>query len=234
MRLDSFRFAVLALAAFVFSEVAVAASYGQSAARKIKTVQIEATGSRYEPLQYITPYLQSRHVSDYKLTTTWNPAEQQAREDWNLNTVYPFPAKLSFWAVYHELEGERMGRDGFRPSTEGPVQPARIGAVFKDLWLSNPTILAAYADALPATPFERDGIQYERKMLSAHGTEWALLIKHGTGLLAEISTLENDPLEGEVNNRIVFSDWRNVSGVSFPFKLEQYIDDKIIRREIRQ
>lgn len=232
--MGSIRLALLAMVVCVFSETAVAASAGQGVIEKIKVVQIKATGSRYEPLQYITPYSQSRHVSDYRITVTWNPLEDQVREDWNLNTIYPFPAELAFWAVYHEQRGERMGRDGFRPSTEGPVQPARIGAVFKDLWLSNPTILAGFAEALPATSLVRDGIQYERRLLSAHGTQWTLLADQQSGLPVEISTLENDPLEGEVSNRIVFSDWREVSGVPFPFKLEQYIDDKIIRRESRQ
>lgn len=234
MRLVSLRLPALAMAAFIISGGALAAHHEHGTSTKIKTVRIVATGSRYEPLQYITPYLQSRHVSDYKLTTIWNPAGQQAREDWNLHTIYPFPATLSFWAVYHEQQGERQGRDGFRPSSEGIVQPARIGAVFKDLWLSNPTILADYGDAASAEPVVRDGVQYESRTLTAHGTEWQILVDPASGLPAEVSTLEIDPLEGEVTNRIVFSDWREVSGVQFPFKLAQYIDDKIIRRETRQ
>lgn len=234
MQFNSMKFAALLVAMWVLSEVCVAAGVEQSAVEQIRTIQIKATGSRYEPLQYITPYLQSRHVSDYGITVTWSPAAHQIREDWNLNTIYPFPAKLSFWAVYHEHSGERMGRDGFRPSTEGPVQPARIGAVFKDLWLSNPLILAAYADTLPATSLVRDGVHYERRLLSAYGTQWSLLVEAKSALPVEISTLENDPLEGEVTNRIIFSDWREVSGIPFPFKLEQYIDGKIIRRETRQ
>lgn len=234
MRLDSLRFAALAVAGLVFNDVVLAAHHENKATTKIETIQIVATGSRYEPLQYITPYLQSRHVSDYKLTTTWSPSTQQAREAWNLHTIYPFPAKLTFWAVYHAQEGERKGRDGFRPSSEGIVQPARIGAVFKDLWLSNPTILADHAEVVAAAPVVRDGVQYESRTLSANGTEWHVLVDQASGLPVEVSTLENDPLEGQVENRIVFSDWREVSGVQFPFKLAQYIDDKIIRRETRQ
>lgn len=231
--MDSFRLSVLMLAACTFYGSAIAAETDQRAVRDIQTIRIEATGSRYEPLQHISPYTRSRHVSDYNLTVTWNPAGRKAREDWGLNTIYPFPAKLEFWAVYHEQRGERMGRDGFRPSTEGPVQPARIGAVFKDLWLSNPMILLAHAESSPTSAVERNGIQYERRMLAAHGSEWVLLVEQQSGLPLELSTIENDPLQGEVNNRIVFSDWREVSGVPFPHKLEQYVDDNMIRRETR-
>lgn len=234
MRLDSFSFAALALTTFIISGGAIAAHHEHGTPTKITTVKIEATGSRYEPLQYITPYLQSRHVSDYKLTTIWNPDEQKAREDWSLHTIYPFPAKLSFWAVYHAQQGERAGRDGFRPSSESIVQPARIGAVFKELWMSNPTILANHAEVVSGQAVVRDGVQYESRTLTANGTEWQVLVDPASGLPTEVSTLENDPLEGQVTNRMVFSDWREVSGVQFPFKLAQYIDGKLIRREIRQ
>lgn len=234
MQLKSFEFPILAVAAFVFSGTSVAAGTGQGAVAQIKTIQINATGSRYEPQQYITPYSPSRHVSDYKLSVTWSPGEQQASEEWKLDTIYPYPSKLSFRAVYHEKRGERTGRDGFRPSPDGPIEPARIGAVFKDLWLSNPTILAAYAKALPAVPIVQDGVQYERRELSFQGTLWTLLVDQQTNLPAELSTLEVDTVEGEVNNRIVFSDWREVSSIFFPFRIEQFIDDRIIRREIRQ
>lgn len=234
MQLNSFKSCVLFVVIGIFSEACVAANIERDAVEQIKTIQIEATGSRYEPQQDVSPYVQSRHVSDYRVSVTWNPVARQAREEWNLNTIYPFKSELSFWAVYHEHNGERMGKDGFRPSTEGPVEPARIGAVFKDLWLSNPSILAAYADMLPATPLLRDGVVLERRLLSALGTQWYLLVDQKTALPAEIGTLENDPLLGEVTNRIVFSDWREVLGVPFPFRLEQYIDDKIIRRETRQ
>jgi len=230
MRSNFLRYATLALVTIMLADAAMAAS----PAEKIRTVQIEAAGSRYEPQQYITPYSQSRHVSDYRITVTWNPRKREAREDWKLDTIYPFPANLAFHAIYHEDRGERTGRDGFRPSGEGPIAPARIGAVFKDLWLSNPTILAAFASSVAGESLLRDGVQYQQSQLSAFGTEWNVLTDPTTGLVAEVDTSEGDPLEGHVQNRIVFSDWREVSGVMFPFKLAQYVDDKLIRRETRR
>lgn len=187
-------------------------------------IRIEATGQRFEPLHNITPGSPPKHVSDYSITLTWNPADGKAHEDWAMETYYPFARKLSFSVDYDGDKGQREGRDGFRPSTEGPVPPARIGAVFKDLWLSNPTILMAFADGKAG----KDGL------LEAQGAAWKMEFDSGTGLPASVTTIETDPLEGSVINSIVFSDWRMVGGEAFPFKLEQFIDGRLLRRETRQ
>ncbi len=195
-----------------------------SGARDLGTITIEATGQRFEPLHNVVPLGPPKHVSNYEIIVTWNPAARQAREEWALETYYPFPRKLTFSVDYDGNNGQRAGRDGFRPSTEGPVPPARIGAVFKDLWLSNPTVLMAFADGAP----DKAGL------LAAQGAEWKLAFDPESGLPREISTIEADPLEGSVVNSIVFSDWREVSGTPFPFKLEQFIDGRLLRRETRQ
>ena len=45
--------------------------------------------------------------------------------------------------------------------------------------------------------------------------------------------MEQDPINGQGPNRVVFSDWREVSGVPFPFQVEQFLNGGLLRREIR-
>lgn len=237
MSFTFFKFNVITILMCLLGNVSFAKDTGPlifPETKNIKTIKIQASGQRYEPLHNITPIGPSRHVSDYELSVIWSPSTHQAREDWRLKTIYPFDGDWSFSAVYDKQSGHRTGRDGFRPSTEGAVAAARNGAVFKDLWLSNPIILAAHADSLPATHSQHNGNPHVRQILSAHGTQWEVLIDKQSGHPMEISTRETDPLDGEVINKIVFSDWRDVSGIPFPFKLEQFIDNRLIRREIRQ
>lgn len=203
---------------------AQAADGGTIDATSIGTIRIEATGQRFEPLHNVVPLGPPKHVSDYKIIVTWNPAAGRAREEWALETYYPFPRKLTFSVDYDGDRGQRAGRDGFRPSTEGPVPPARIGAVFKDLWLSNPTVLMAFSGKAPN----------KRGKLEAQGATWQLEFDPETGLPISVTTIETDPLEGSVTNSIVFSDWQEVGGIPFPFKLEQFIDGRLLRRETRQ
>lgn len=202
----------------------------------VDTVRIVASGERFTPRQSVTPGAAPRHTSDYDVTVTWDPAGWRAREEWVMHTVYPVDTVLEFSQTYSETAGIKEGRDNFGapgPST-APLGAARIGTNFKDLWLTNPIILGAYADtSLPATRISIDGRPMDRIRMSAHGTQWTMIVDTGTGLPAEVITTEADPNNAQAPNRVVFSSWRAVSGIQFPFQVEQYVNGKLMRREIR-
>ena len=207
-----------------------------SSAEDIETVRIVASGRRYSPRQSVAPGGTPAHTSDYVVDVVWNPGEWQAREEWEMHTVYPAEADLAFTLTYHETAGIKTGRDHFRSPVGGgvgPLEPARIGANFKDLWLTNPIVLSAYAEALPASPISRGSKNLERVTLWAHDTEWAMIVDPATGLPVELTTTEADPTSAQAPNQVVFSDWRDVSGVPFPFQIEQYLNGELLRREIR-
>ena len=203
---------------------------------EVDTVRIVASGQRFTPRQSISPGGGPRHTADYDVTVTWNPASWRAREEWVMHTVYPADTVLEFTMTYGETAGTKEGRHNYAatgPST-APIGAARIGTNFKDLWLTNPIILGAHADAsLPATPISIDGRPMELRRLWAHDTEWTMIVDPGTGLPAEVITTEADPHNAQVPVRVVFSGWREVSGVPFPFQVEQYVNGKLMRREIR-
>ena len=197
-------------------------------AAKVETVRIDATGQRFEPQQTIGPNAPARHASNYQLTTHWAPAEEQATEAWKLRTIYPFPNNLTFEASYHANGGTRSGRDGFRPSADGPVSPARLGAVMKDLWLTNPLLLMARASG-DVSAFET-GAAYT---FNAMDTQWTVTINPETGLPETLETIERDHLETTRVNSVSFKDWRMIDGVPFSFRIEQRIGGRLIRREVR-
>ena len=201
----------------------------------IETVRIVASGQRYSPRQSVAPAGTPRHTANYDVTVTWNPGGWQAREEWLQHNLYPLETDLPFTMTYHETAGIKDGRDSFGlPSpVVGPMDAARIGANFKDLWLTNPIILSGYSDALPATPISLGGVTMERVVLSAHDTQWVMIVDPATGLPVEVTTTEADPNNAQAPNRVVFSDWREVSGVPFPFQVEQFINGRLLRREIR-
>lgn len=200
-------------------------------ATEVTAVRIEATGQRFEPLQNISPYGPSRHVSDYEYTLVWAPGSRRAREDWQLHVAYPFPGDWSFSMVYDGDRGSRSGRDGWRPGEGGAVPAARNGAAIKDFWLANPSILTAHA-SLQTSEALGDGARRERWTMN--GVVWTILRDRANAPPRSIAVTENDPLEGEIENRINFSDWRAFDGVPFPFRLEQFVGGHLVRREIRR
>jgi hypothetical protein len=199
----------------------------------VEAIRIEASGQRFSPRQSVTPNGSPRHTSDYEITVTWKPGEARAREDWVMTTTFPISDTLTFSLSYAEALGVKEGRDSFAAAGGGPLGAARIGANLKDLWITNPMILAAYAETLPATPFSIAGRPHERMSFFARDTEWTMVVDRGTGLPIEISTIEADPLNARIENKVRFWDWREVSGVPFPFRLEQVLDDRLLRREVR-
>lgn len=200
-------------------------------ANEVAAVRIEAQGQRFEPLQNVTPLGPSRLVSDYEYTLVWAPESQRAREEWQLHVAYPFQGDWSFSMVYDGGRGSRTGRDGWRPGEAGAVPGARNGAAIKDFWLSNPSILTAHASLLAS---ETLGSGALRQRWTMGGTVWTILRDSADAPPDSVAVTENDPLEGEIENRIEFSDWREVGGTPFPFRLEQFVGGRLVRREIRR
>lgn len=224
---------LLSFAIFVGSPLMASASElseALEATQSINTISIEASGQRFEPQQTLSPASPPRHVSDYDVTTLWQPNEGQAEEQWRLKTVYPFPNNLAFKASYLNDRGVRSGRDGFRPNSDGPISGARLGAVMKDLWLTNPVLLLSMADdEAVAGASTNPGT----KTFTIHDTEWTISFDQSTGLPSSVTTIESDPLEGVVTNSVQFEDWRMTDGVPFPYRLQQKINGQLVKREVR-
>ena len=230
------RTAIGVLALFSGHAAVAQAPLDTSLVETVETVRITASGQRFVPRQSLTPGGAPRHTANYEVTVTWNPGGWRAREEWQLDTLYPLQTGFAYSMTYGESAGVKDGQDNFRAPLDGPtpLAAARIGANFKDLWLTNPLILVAHAEAsLPPVEFSSGGEALQRIALSAHGTEWTLVVDPATGLPKAVTVMEQDPLYGEGPNRVVFSDWREVSGVPFPFQVEQFLNGGLLRREIR-
>lgn len=219
--------------------VALAGMQGSAAqsafeiAGDVAAVRIESSGQNFTPRQSVTPGGVSRHTSDYEHAVTWEPGAWRAREDWELHNLYPADQIYTFSMTYHEPFGRTEGSDGrVAPAETRPMGAARIGANFKELWLTNPLILAAHAEVVPRPAVMVEGKRYDQALLVAHDTHWNLLLDQSDGLPVELSTIEVDQW-GETEHRVVYSDWREVSGVPFPYRVEQYLGDKLLSREIR-
>ena len=235
-RVDALRTAIVTLALLAGHAAAAQAPFDPSLTEAVETVRITASGQRFVPRQSLAPGGSPRHTADYDVTVTWKPGDWLAREEWQLDTLYPLQTGFAYTMTYGELTGIKEGQDNFRAALDGPtpLAAARIGANFKDLWLTNPLILAAHAEAsLPPVEFSTGGNTRHRVALTAHDTEWTLVVDPATGLPDEVTTMEKDPTNGEAPNRVVFSDWREVSGVPFPFQVEQFLNGGLLRREIR-
>ena len=212
---------------------------------EVGTVRIEARVQRFEPIQSVVAGAFPIHTSNYDVVAVWDPPGGRAHESWDMELIYPLPGEMQISFTSNDTVGIRRQSGGLAGQSVGPMESSRIGANFKDLWLSNPILLLAHAEQGAVSngersdngdrsdDRERSDQPLELHRLALEDTEWLVEIDSARGLPASASTTENDPHRGRIENRIDFSDWRDVDGIPFPFRLEQFTGDRLVRREIR-
>lgn len=201
--------------------------------KEVSTVSIEARVQRFEPIQSVVAGAFPIHTSNYDVAAVWDPAGSRAHEAWDMSLIYPLPGEMQISFTNNETVGIRKQTGGLAGPSEGPMESSRIGANFKDLWLSNPVVLLAHAEQLEVSRSSIGEQPVNLHNLVLEDTEWLVTIDETHGVPLSASTTENDPHRGRIENRIEFSDWRDVDGIPFPFRLEQFTGNALVRRELR-
>ena len=200
---------------------------------EVGTVRIEARVQRFEPIQSVVAGAFPIHTSNYDLVAVWDPAGSRAHEAWDMSLIYPLPGEMQISFTNNETVGIRRQSGGLAGPSDGPMESSRVGANLKDLWLSNPVILLAHAGQQAVSRSSIREQPAELHQLVLEDSEWLVATDEVSGLPLSASTMENDPHRGRIENRIEFSDWRDVDGIPFPFRLEQFTGDSLVRRELR-
>ena len=225
--------AAIVLCACGTATVAAAQTDYASVRDEVDTIRIEARAQRFEPRQSVVAGGFPMHTSDYDVVAVWDPAGKRAHEAWDMSLIFPVPGTMQIAFTNNETVGIREQVGGLPGAAGGPMESSRIGANFKDLWLSNPILLLAHAEERASSRVDGDEGPVERLQLVLEDTEWLVEVDGRSGLTAAASTIENDPHSGRIENRIEFSDWREVDGIPFPFRLEQFTGGQLVRRELR-
>lgn len=190
---------------------------------EVQQLQWEAVGQNFDPSQTHAPGAPPRPVSNDRVQVRWWPNADYAELRWDVHTLYPFAAELSY---FEQLSAERSvvsGKDGFR-SSGGTVSEARRAARFSGLWLRTPLLW----------PGESAGRSRE---ITLGGTRWQLEIaRNGSGPPGAPAPLvaasqEYDWPKGSVTHRLSYSRWQEVDGLSMPTQIEWRLDGALLRRE---
>ncbi|MGI9259284.1 MAG: MBL fold metallo-hydrolase [Gammaproteobacteria bacterium] len=186
-----------------------------------------ANGEMFDPAQTIVSGARSRHITSYNVDGNWQPGDQTDYA-WSLNIHYPFPSLYTYnESMDGSGGGEIDGSDGFRPSAQGALPGARVGARAKFLVMTMPALLLASATDVSPIPGQPGSYHFD-----ALDSEWRVHVSDGR--LTRLSTTENDPLFGTVDSAIHYSDWRDVEGIAVPAKVEYRVDGQLIQQEERE
>lgn len=188
----------------------------------VEEIRWTARGQNFDPNQTHAPGGPSRPVSEDRVAVRWWPNAGQAELRWAVSTHYPFAADFEYLEQLSLDNGVLTGRDGFR-AREGSLPAARRAARFSDIWLRAPLLWTG----------EEGGRSRE---ISLAGTRWTLSVARDAAMggssvpLVARARVRNPP-GGTAEQRVAYADWRDVSGLSMPTRVEIRMDGELLRRE---
>lgn len=190
---------------------------------EVQQVQWQAVGQNFDPNQTHAPGAPPRPVSNDRVQVRWWPNVDYAELRWDVHTLYPFGAELSYFEQLSAQRSVVTGRDGFR-SSGGTVSEARRAARYGGLWLRTPLLW----------PGESAGRSRE---ITLGGTRWQLgiardrSVQPGAPVPLVAESRQYDWPKGSVVHRLTYSHWQEVNGLSMPTQIEWHLDGALLRRE---
>ena len=200
---------------------ALSAMGGEDKLRAIDTMIGKGSARHFEPHQSYQPDGEMRLAGDSTFVLTRSFSAKAARTDWDRKLIYPAPREYRFSEIVTPSAGyvegidttSRVKREIASDPPRHTMSGSRLAAAQRELARTSPRLLAmmkAAPDSLrargPALVF-RDG-----------DFEFNVFFDDATGLPSRIGTRDADNVEGDSTYELVLADWRDVSGVKFPYR----------------
>jgi len=219
----------------VYIDSAVLAMGGREALLGLKSQRIVSHGENFEPEQTMRPGAEPRKISTFTCMLLRDLNGGNVRYEWQRETVYPFALSWRYLEIINGDEGAIIGVDGGRSPAQRPASANRIAARKKELSRSATSI---FVNALSRShSFLRlmdqtiRGRQHYVISYDDHGQLIILVIDAETRLLRKVEFLEDDPIYGDMQNELVFDDWRQVGAVKLPFSLTYRVNGTVVMTE---
>jgi glyoxylase-like metal-dependent hydrolase (beta-lactamase superfamily II) len=204
----------------------------------IKTVSARGTTKQWEPEQSDVPGGEMRFANETSFTVMQDRTQGAARTDIERRFAYPAPRTFKFSEVVLPDAGYVLGVDsnGRNAQSQKMNPPAhsmsslRLAAVQREALRSNVTRLVAAMQAnpgqvRPALDLVANGVSYPAV---GYGPFTAAFDPQ-SGLPARVRTLDYDNLWGDVTYDVVFSDWRDFSGVKVPTHRDYELNGRVVQ-----
>ncbi|MGE0822699.1 MAG: MBL fold metallo-hydrolase [Candidatus Binatia bacterium] len=220
----------------VYVDSAVRAMGGSEALLALNSQRIVSHGESFEPEQTVRPDLEEpRKVSAFTCTLLRDLNTGNVRYEWQRDTGYPFALTWRYTEILNGDKGVILGADGGRSPTKRAASAARLAARRKEL---SRAPVSVFVHALSrSSSFLRLADQLIRGRLhyivsyTDRGQQVLLAIDADTRLLTKVTFLEDDPIYGDTQNELFFSDWRKVGAMMFPFSLLYRVNGHTVATE---
>jgi len=197
-------------------------SLGGDTWREVTRILWDSQAQNYEPGQTFHPGAAGLHISDDRLKAEWLPARVNGKLDWQVSTYYPLPGEWQYQEIIDQIS-QIKGRDGFAP-TDSAMTPSRRHMRLITILQHFPALLLLHGQYTPGENLCQIAIEHPTG-------SWRLWLNPADGLPRRSMLLEQDPLNGEVENVMSYSEWHEVDGLRIAKQLEQTVNNQLVRRE---
>jgi glyoxylase-like metal-dependent hydrolase (beta-lactamase superfamily II) len=215
-------------------DVSAAAMGGWPAMDAVKVQEIVTTGSDWEPLQSLAPGGDPRQMNTFTQTTLADYEKQRLRITFDATRVYPAPGPVKFTEVISGDVGMLQSSDNGK-ITADRLHPSRRVTRMRDF---NRLPLRLLYAAKNASDIRRDedkpGGKLRLQILkyTDAGLQVELQIDKFNQLPTRVIYKEDDPVEGDSVNEVVFDEWKEpVNGVRTPQRMTTFVNGKKLREE---
>jgi len=205
---------------------AVDAMGGAQALSGINTLIAKGTWKQWEPEQSDVPSGPMRFANEATFVTTQDRAIRTSRTDYVKSFAYPAPRTFTFSEIVTPEAGTVIGVDanalpantvkgdqpvhamsGYRLATQQRESMRGTSTGLLLAMKNNPDKVRSAADinGQPAVSYD-----------APSGVQYIVAFDPASGLPSRVRTLDYDNVWGDVNYDLIFSDWREFSGVKVP------------------
>jgi len=219
----------------VYIDSALIATGGRDALLGLKSQRIVSHGENFEPEQAIRPGGEPRKASAFTCTLIRDLTSGKVRYEWQRETFYPFAATWRYSEILNGDQGAILGTDGARSPAKRTASAARIAARRKEL--SRAPVSVLLNALVRSSSFLRlvDQMIYGRSHYVVSyddGGQFVILaIDAQSRLISKVAFLEDDPLDGDIQNELFLTDWRQVGALKLPFELTYRVNGQVVMTE---
>jgi glyoxylase-like metal-dependent hydrolase (beta-lactamase superfamily II) len=212
---------------------AVDAMGGAERLAGIKTVAFRGTAKYWEPEQSDMPGGEARFANESSFSGIADDASRSSRVDWVRNFAYPAPRTFNFSEIVTPDAGyvigvDSNGRNAQNMKSNPPAHSmsgVRLATSQRELRRGGSAglMLAMHRSPDKIQPAADIGGQ---PAVSFDG--FIVAFDPASGLPSRVRSLDYDNIWGDVNYDVVYSDWRDISGVKVPMSRKYELNGKTV------
>ncbi len=215
-------------------QAALQAMGGVAVLEDLKTITVQGRTTHWVPGEAFQTGGEPRLVGNSDFLMSQDYAQQATRTEWNRNFEFPFPHPQGFIEIVTERMGFVRGvdaTDSYRTMADLTSSPpmhamsgVRLATEQREIARRSPHFLLAamqQPDQLSSLPEQRvEGRSLAAIRYQHAGNAYIVMFDPDTHLPARIRVRDEDALQGDSDFDLVFSDWRVLGDLKFPYRMD--------------